>query len=148
MIVAGGCCAHPRWCGQPPRQRLQGTGDRLPTTSAAQRLADPFKARIWKVKNPAVTNPISGAPVAYKIMMSAAPTLLAQPDSVIATRGVFASRNLWVTPYADDQKFPAGDYVLQSSECQGLSKWTAKVRAGCPDGNMFSGVCQLAEQCV
>jgi primary-amine oxidase len=120
----------------------------LLTTSAAQRLADPFKARIWKVKNPAVTNPISGAPVAYKIMMSAAPTLLAQPDSVIATRGVFASRNLWVTPYADDQKFPAGDYVLQSSECQGLSKWTAKVRAGCPDGNMFSGVCQLAEQCV
>jgi hypothetical protein len=40
----------------------------LLTTSSAQRLAAPDKARIWKIKNPDKTNPMSGGPVAYKLM--------------------------------------------------------------------------------
>jgi len=101
----------------------------LLSTSEAQRLAAPEKARIWKIKNPAKTNPMSGGPVAYKLMPMGAGTLLAQPDSLIAKRGVFATKNLWVTPYADDQKFPAGDYVLSSKECQGLGVWTREEKS-------------------
>lgn len=96
----------------------------LTTTSAAQRVADPLSGRIWKVKNPAVKNPITGSPVAYKLMPGAAPLLLATPSSVIAKRGVFATKNLWVTPFAEEQRFPAGEYVLSSTECNGLAVWT------------------------
>ena len=35
-------------------------------------------------------------------MPQAAPVLLAKPDSVIAKRGAFATKNLWVTPHADE----------------------------------------------
>lgn len=88
----------------------------------------PLRARIWKVKNPAVMNPVSQAPVAFKVMLNGSPRLMAEPDSAIAKRAVFASRNLWVTPYSEQQRFPAGDYVLQSKECRGLSEWTKQVR--------------------
>ena len=44
----------------------------------------------------------TGKPVAYKLMPTQAPLLLAAPSSSIAKRGVFATRSLWVTPHRDD----------------------------------------------
>jgi Copper amine oxidase, enzyme domain len=72
----------------------------------------------------------AGAPVAYKLVPKVAPTLLAQPSALLRKRGQFATKNLWVTPYRDDEKFPAGDYTIQSSGGKGLPEWTAQV--GCP----------------
>lgn len=43
----------------------------LTTTSEAQRVAAPERARIWKIKNPSVINPMSKAPVAYKVRCAA-----------------------------------------------------------------------------
>jgi primary-amine oxidase len=43
----------------------------LTTTGEAQRVAAPERARIWKIKNPAVINPVSKTPVAYKVSKSA-----------------------------------------------------------------------------
>jgi primary-amine oxidase len=40
----------------------------LLTTHAAMRMAAPEKARVWKIKNPAVINPISGQPVSFKLI--------------------------------------------------------------------------------
>ena len=99
----------------------------LTTTSAAQRTTAPHLGRIWKIKNPAVQNPITKGPVAYKLMPQAAPTLLANPESVVGKRAVFASKNLWVTPYEEEQRFPAGDYLMASKECNGLRLWTQEV---------------------
>ncbi|KAF8068451.1 maoI [Scenedesmus sp. PABB004] len=96
----------------------------LTSTSAAQRATAPDKARIWKIKNPAVLNPVSGAPVAFKLMPTPTAPLLAHDDSAIGRRAVFARNALWVTPYDDGQRFPAGDYVLQSDACRGLAVWT------------------------
>ena len=99
------------------------------TTSTAQRSAAPDKARIWKVKNPAVLNPITHSPVAFKLMpMGHNPALLVHPESVVGQRAVFASKNLWVTPYAEGQRFPAGDYLMGSKQCNGLRLWTQQVR--------------------
>lgn len=108
----------------------------LTTTTEAQRLVKPESARIWKIKNPAIKNPMSGSPVAYKLMPMSTPTLLANPDSVVAKRAVFASKNLWVTPYSDNQKFPAGEYVLMADVCQGLKVWTQEVRHTLPLQNV------------
>ncbi len=72
----------------------------------------------------------SGTPVSYKLVSNAAPLLLAQPSSLVAKKGVFATKNLWVTPHEDGEKWPAGDYPMGSKGGQGLPAWTAKVRGG------------------
>ena len=41
----------------------------------------------------------TGTPIAYKMMVNAAPQLLALPGSLLAKRGEFATKNLWVTPH-------------------------------------------------
>lgn len=69
----------------------------------------------------------SGTPIAYKMMTNAAPTILAVPGSLLASRGEFATQNLWVTPHHDAENFPAGDYPLQSNGGEGIGKWTRQV---------------------
>eukprot|EP00775_Hariotina_reticulata_P002821 gene2821-3114_t len=69
----------------------------LLTVHTAMRMAAPEKARAWKIKNPAVINPITGQP-----------------------------KHLFVTPFSDDQFLAAGDHVVQHEECLGLKQWTAQ----------------------
>jgi Cu2+-containing amine oxidase len=59
--------------------------------------------RALQIKNPAHINPMSQSPVAYKLMPMPSPPLMATPDSLVASRAVFARHNLWVTPYSDSQ---------------------------------------------
>ena len=37
------------------------------------------------------------------------PTLLTGPDCAVTRKGEFATQNLWVTPHADDERWPAGE---------------------------------------
>eukprot|EP00884_Botryococcus_braunii_P003393 jgi/Botrbrau1/13054/Bobra.0187s0016.1 len=113
----------------------------LLTETAAQRVADPQKARIWKIKNPATRHPATGSPVAYKLVPKVAPTLLAGPSAVLHRRGLFATKNLWVTPYHDEEKYPAGNYTIQSTGGQGLPTWTAQV--GPLRGRPYRILCSL-----
>ena len=65
---------------------------------------------------------------------------MAQPYSLIAKRGHFASKHLWVTPHQDKERYPAGDWVLQSKGGEGLETWVKQVRAGtCFRFKMFIG---------
>lgn len=114
----------PRGPKNPHGNAFVAVEDDLLRVHLAQRMTAPEQARIWKIKNPGIMNPITKAPVAYKLMPMASPPMLAAEDSLIAARGVFATKNLWVTPHKDDQKYPAGDYVLQSEVCRGLKEWT------------------------
>ncbi len=43
-----------------------------------------------------------------------APSNPEQPGSLIAKKGLFATKQLWVTPHDDKQCFPSGDYVLDA----------------------------------
>ena len=56
------------------------------------------------------------------------PTLLADPESSIARRAAFATKHLWVTRYADDERYPAGEFVNQNPGGAGLPAWTAADR--------------------
>lgn len=69
----------------------------------------------------------AGKPVAYKIMTNAAPVMLATPSSLLQARGGFALKNLWVTPHSDAERWPAGDYTIQSKGGEGLPVWTKQV---------------------
>ncbi|BDA50132.1 Primary amine oxidase [Coccomyxa sp. Obi] len=100
----------------------------LTSEAKAQRVCDPFKARLWKVKNPNSLNPITGKPVAYKIMTNAAPVMLATPSSLLQKRGGFALKNIWVTPHSEQERWPAGDYTIQSKGGEGLPLWTKQNR--------------------
>jgi primary-amine oxidase len=69
-----------------------------------------------------------GEPVGYKLIPGATPTLLAQEGSSIRDRARFATHNLWVTPYAADERRAAGDFPNQHPGGDGLPRWTAQNR--------------------
>ncbi len=106
------------------RQRAE----RLESELAAQRDVEPASSRHWRFVNPAVINGL-GRPVAYKLLPGATPTMLAQPDSSIGQRAGFARHNLWVTPFAADERRAAGDYPNQHVGGDGLPRWTAADRS-------------------
>jgi primary-amine oxidase len=100
----------------------------LATESAAQRMADPGKARYWKIVNHGALN-ACGEPVAYMLIPThASAPLLAQSGAAITARAMFATRHLWVTPYRDGEQRPAGDFTNQSPGGAGLPEWTAADR--------------------
>jgi len=101
---------------------------RLATEQAARRDVDAASSRHWRIVNPGRTNGL-GQPVAYKLVPSATPTLLAHPDSSVGRRAGFARHNLWVTPYRPDERRPAGDYPNQHTGGAGLPEWTAADRS-------------------
>ncbi len=100
----------------------------LATEAAARRVADPARNRSWTIVNPAVHNGL-GRPVGYRLVPRATPTLLAGPRSSVAGRAGFATANLWVTPYAPDERRAAGDFPNQHPGGAGLPAWTAADRS-------------------
>ena len=99
----------------------------LRTESEAQRIIDPLRARTWRIENPHVRNAV-GDPVAYRLIPGDNVLPMAHEGSVQASRAGFASKHLWVTPYAEGERFAAGDYPNQHPGGQGLPAWTAADR--------------------
>jgi primary-amine oxidase len=100
----------------------------LPRESEAQRVIDPLAGRYWKVVNPSVLNGV-GEPVAYKLMPGENVLPFAHPESSVYKRATFATRHLWVTPYAPEERYPAGDYPNQHPGGAGLPAWTQANRS-------------------
>ncbi|CRK57855.1 Monoamine oxidase [Alloactinosynnema sp. L-07] len=98
----------------------------LATESHAARLADPAQGRTWLIEGTALNR--LGKPRAYQLHPSPGPTLLAQPGSSVAGRAAFATRHLWVTRHAEDERYPAGDFPNQHPGGAGLPEWTVKDR--------------------
>jgi len=100
----------------------------LATESEAQRIVDPFTGRYWKFVNPSVLNTM-GQPVGYKLVPGENILPFAHPDSSIMKRAGFMSKHLWVTPYASDEQYPAGNYPNQHPGNEGLPAWTQANRS-------------------
>lgn len=95
----------------------------LKTEQDAQQIIDPLSGRYWKVINPSVTNRL-GQPVGFKLIPGENILPFAHPDAPILKRAGFMTKHLWVTPYADDERYPAGKYPNQHPGGEGLPKWT------------------------
>lgn len=93
----------------------------------ARQLIDPLRGRIWQVVNPAVKNAV-GEPTGYRLMPFTNVAAFAAPEASVSKRAGFMSKHLWVTPYAPDELFAAGDYPNQHGGGDGLPKWTAANR--------------------
>ncbi|WP_243869094.1 primary-amine oxidase [Streptomyces liangshanensis] len=117
----------PRGPRNPTGTGFTQTVSRLRTESEAQRVADNSRNRSWLVTNPSVTNRL-GNPVGYMLHPEGRPLLLADEESDIHRRATFATRHLWVTPYAPDENYPAGDLVNLHRGGAGLPEWTAADR--------------------
>eukprot|EP00177_Eucheuma_denticulatum_P008335 GFKZ01015166.1.p1 GENE.GFKZ01015166.1~~GFKZ01015166.1.p1 ORF type:complete len:648 (+),score=81.45 GFKZ01015166.1:626-2569(+) len=102
----------------------------LRTEKEAKR--DYVPGRTWRVSNTAKKNKISGKSVGYKLVPyaigAAQSVLLTREDSLVNKRGRFATKGLWVTPYEETERFPAGEYPVQSQGGEGLEAWTNENR--------------------
>ncbi len=99
----------------------------LATESQAVREADMRSGRTWVISNPTSLNRL-GDPVAYKLHPQGQPMLLADPESSVAKRAAFATKDLWVTQFAEGEHYPTGDFVNQHSGGAGLPAYIAADR--------------------
>jgi primary-amine oxidase len=99
----------------------------LARESEGVREADARNGRTWIISNPDSRNRL-GEPVGYKLHAQGQPTLLADPGSSIAQRAAFATKDLWVTRFADDERYPTGDFVNQHVGGAGLPAYVAQDR--------------------
>jgi primary-amine oxidase len=100
----------------------------LLTEAVAQRNTNPLSARFWRVVNDSRKNDLNG-PVAYRLCPAENVPPHAQPEAAILGRAGFLTKNLWVTPYQSNERYPAGDYPNQSSGGDGLPRWTQRDRS-------------------
>ncbi|MDF2573243.1 MAG: tyramine oxidase [Agromyces sp.] len=101
---------------------------RLRTESEGARDADLNVGRAWHIVNTEKQNRL-GQPVAYELLAQGTPTLMADPESVIAKRAGFTRKHLWVTRYDQAERYPAGDLVNQNPGGDGLPRYTAADRS-------------------
>jgi primary-amine oxidase len=95
----------------------------LARESEAQRSTDTNTARYWKIVNSERKNALGDA-VAYRLDPGPGTPPMYQPGAYPLRRAAFTTRSLWVTPYAEDERFPAGDYPNQHPGGAGLPEWT------------------------
>jgi primary-amine oxidase len=99
----------------------------LATEAAGKRNSDFSRMRYWKIVNPTKKNWV-GTPTAYKLEAGSAVQPFTNPDSPSGRRGRFIEHQIWVTPFHPEERFPAGEFVNQSTGTDGLPRWTAQDR--------------------
>lgn len=95
----------------------------LETEKGAKRNTNAATNRYWKVVNRKKMNRF-GQPAGYRLMATHTITAFGGPNSQLGKRAGFTRHHLWVTPTAEGERWPAGDYVNQSAKGEGLPKWT------------------------
>ena len=100
----------------------------LPTELEARRNIDIFEARGWTVVNPNKLNAV-GEPVAYRLIPGENTRPFSTEGSSVRRRAGFMDYHLWVTPHADDERYPAGEYPYQHPGGDGLPHWVQADRS-------------------
>jgi primary-amine oxidase len=91
----------------------------LKTAAQGRTNISPLTGRIWVVTNPNVGVGKSGQEKGWKLVPASGVPLLMKEDSPLRKKAGYASYNMWITPYSDDQIYPAGFHLNNS----GLSEW-------------------------
>jgi primary-amine oxidase len=84
--------------------------------------------RAWKVVNEGVRNRF-GTPVGYKLVPGASLPPMFDPQSPVVRRAQVIGHTLWVTPFHEEERWPCGEFVVQSRDDRGLPVWTAQNRS-------------------
>jgi primary-amine oxidase len=83
--------------------------------------------RSWKVVNDNARNGL-GTPSAYKLVPGGCFPAMLDPSSPVLKRAGVIGHTLWVTPFREDERWPCGEFVNQSEEDTGLTRWTQQNR--------------------
>ncbi|HEX2409752.1 MAG TPA: primary-amine oxidase [Solirubrobacteraceae bacterium] len=84
--------------------------------------------RAWKVVNESSRNGL-GTPVGYKLVPGGAFPPMMDPSSPVLRRAQAIAHTLWVTAFHEDERWPCGEFVVQSESDRGLPVWTAANRS-------------------
>jgi primary-amine oxidase len=98
------------------------------TETEAQRDIDLDRARFWLIESSERRN-AHGTPTAFKLAPGDNCRPFARPDSAIAQRAGYMWHHLWVTPWAEDERHPAGEFPNQHPGGDGLPSWTEAGRS-------------------
>jgi primary-amine oxidase len=93
----------------------------LKTELQAARRADLATHRSWKVINPNRLNHVD-KPVAYKLHTPNCVTPMIQEDGPSGIRSNFIRNHIWVTPFNENERYPAGEFVANSDGSDGLAE--------------------------
>jgi len=93
----------------------------LKTELAAARRANLETHRAWKVVNPDKLNHV-GRPVAYKLHTPDCVTPFLAEDGPSGIRSSFTRNHLWVTPFQEEERYPAGEFVCNSDGHDSLAE--------------------------
>ena len=118
----------PRGADNPYGNVFDTTSRTLARESDAAREADGRSGRYWKIVNRSSKNSV-GEPTGYKLMVHASPLMLAQEDCYMTMRGGFATKHVWVTRYAPDERYASGEFPNQHAGGDGLPKYIAQNRS-------------------
>ncbi len=99
----------------------------LTSEKAAMSELDLTTGRTWKIINPSVKNAV-GQPVGYRFFAGDNAVPYGAPTAWWRKRAGFVEHHVWVTPYAEDERYAAGEYPNQSGCTDGLLKWTDQDR--------------------
>ncbi|KAJ3492182.1 hypothetical protein NLG97_g5457 [Lecanicillium saksenae] len=99
---------------------------KLSTTGQATTDYNGATSRTWDLCNTNKLHPVSKKPASYKLVSREVPSLLPKPGSLVWKRAAFARHAVHVTRYRDDQLWPAGRHVPQTSgetDSDTLAEW-------------------------
>ncbi|KAL7622590.1 peroxisomal copper amine oxidase [Parahypoxylon ruwenzoriense] len=98
---------------------------KLDTTGKAATDYNGATSRTWEICNTSKLHPYSKKPASYKLVSREVPGLLPKEGSLVWKRAGFARHAVFVTKYRDDQLWPAGRHVPQTSgePSFGLPEW-------------------------
>lgn len=94
----------------------------LVNEEAAQRNMNMMTNRRWQIANEAKKNAV-GQPVSYILMPMHNVMPYIAPDTYVRKRGGLLNSHLWVTQFAPDEIFAAGEHVNQSKGGDGLPSY-------------------------
>ncbi|KAI1846296.1 hypothetical protein JX265_010883 [Neoarthrinium moseri] len=98
---------------------------KLSTTGESKTDYEGKTVRTWEICNTNKPHPVSGKAASYKLISREVPPLLPKEGSLVWKRAGFARHAVQVTKYSDDQLWPAGRHVPQTSgePSLGLPEW-------------------------
>jgi primary-amine oxidase len=106
-----------------PRRSIWVTETKTAATEKeAQLTMDMHALSLWRVTGERENH--VGYPTSYQLLPSHSIHTLLAPDEVARQRAGFIDHHLWVTPYAPDERYAAGDYPTLSTPGHGLPAYT------------------------
>jgi primary-amine oxidase len=110
-----------------PRRSIYEVEPRIAATEKAAQLDSHDGPSKMRVLNESRTNTVGNA-VSYEVLVANHARLLLDPQDWPARRARFLQHDVWVTPYAPEERNAGGQYAMASRGDDGLAVWAERDR--------------------